>query len=147
MIHGNNALIIDMGMCLRIPYMDNGQRFLISPQGICGKWHCMSPEIYSNSTPFDGPAVDLWAAGVILFIMLTGYPPWERPSLSDDRFKYMINGYLVHMLTEWKTGLSGDAMDLLQRIFWFDPTDRLCLEQVLAHPWMQKEMRATSSDL
>ena len=30
-----------------------------------------------------------------------------------------------------------DAMDLLQRMFWLDPTDRLSLEQVCAHPWMQ----------
>lgn len=141
MIHSNNVLVIDMGMCLRIPFMEESgtkQRCLIKPQGTCGKWHCMSPEVCNSSTPFDGHAVDLWAAGVVLFIMLTGYPPWEKPLMSDERFKYMTNGYLVAMLTEWKTGLTGDAMDLLQRMFWLDPTDRLCLEQVWAHPWTQK---------
>ena len=140
MLHGNNALIIDMGMCLRVPMMDgpSKQRFLITPQGVCGKWHCMSPEI-CNNTAFDGHAVDLWATGVILFIMLMGYPPWEKPQMSDERFKFMTQGYLVNMLTEWKTGLTGDAMDLLQRMFWLDPTDRLSLEQVWAHPWTQKD--------
>jgi hypothetical protein len=44
--------------------------------------------------------------------------------------------HLVQMLREWKVGLSADAMDLLQRIFWFDPLDRLSLEQVWSHPWM-----------
>jgi serine/threonine-protein kinase HSL1 (negative regulator of Swe1 kinase) len=78
------------------------------------------------------------APGVILFIMLTGYPPWEKPLPTDERFKFMSNGYLVHMLTEWKTGLSADAMDLLQRMFMLDPTDRLSLEQVWAHPWTTK---------
>jgi serine/threonine protein kinase len=98
----------------------------------------MSPEIAINKVPFDGHAVDMWATGVILFLMLTGFPPWERPMPTDERFRYMSNGYLVQMLTEWQVGLSADAMDLLQRMFWIDPTDRLSLEQVWAHPWMQK---------
>jgi len=138
LVHNGNVLVIDMGMCLRVPIIDrtSNQRYLILPQGVCGKWHYMSPEVCKNQLPFDGPAVDLWAAGVILFLMLTGFPPWERPAMTDERFKYMSNGYLVQMLTEWQVGLSADAMDLLQRMFWLDPTDRLSLEQVCAHPWM-----------
>lgn len=177
LVHDNRVcLIIDLGMCLRIPYEDeteeameegaddsNGmvssfvqmnldgegntqlldpldsrrrKRFLITPQGTCGKWHYMSPEIALNRAPFDAHAVDVWAAGVILFLMLTGFPPWERPCKTDERFKYMTGGYLVQMLTEWELGLSPDAMDLLQRMLWLDPRDRLSLEQVRAHPWM-----------
>mmetsp|Transcript_40192 Transcript_40192/g.70727 ORF Transcript_40192/g.70727 Transcript_40192/m.70727 type:complete len:449 (-) Transcript_40192:111-1457(-) len=141
LVHDGNVLVIDMGMCLRIPVIDHhtNQRYLILPQGVCGKWHYMSPEVCKNQLPFDGPAVDLWAVGVILFLMLTGFPPWERPMLTDERFKYMSNGYLVQMLTEWQVGLSADAMDLLQRMFWVDPTDRLSLEQVCAHPWMTQQ--------
>lgn len=112
------------------------QRYLIRPQGTCGKWIYMSPEIYKSREPFDGYAVDMWAAGVILFLMLTGFPPWERPCFTDDRFKYMTAGYLVQMLTEWQLGLSPDAMDLLQRMLFLDPKDRLSLDQVRAHPWM-----------
>jgi serine/threonine protein kinase len=129
--------VIDMGMCLKIPIDDiSGRRYLILPQDVCGKWHYMSPEVCENELPFDGPAVDLWAAGVILFLMLTGFPPWERPVLTDDRFKFISSGYLVSILSKWRLGLSGDAMDLLQRMFWLDPTDRLSLDQVCAHPWM-----------
>mmetsp|Transcript_24575 Transcript_24575/g.50741 ORF Transcript_24575/g.50741 Transcript_24575/m.50741 type:complete len:106 (-) Transcript_24575:2764-3081(-) len=96
----------------------------------------MSPEICRNEEPFDGFAVDMWAAGVILFTMLTGYPPWEYAMPSDDRFRFMAGGFLVQMLTEWNTGLSCDAMDLLQRMLFLDPRDRLSLDQVRAHPWM-----------
>ena len=137
LVCNGKILVIDMGMCLRIP-VDNvsRRRCLIQPQDVCGKWHYMSPEVCTNELPFDGPAVDLWAAGVILFLMLTGFPPWERPVLTDDRFKLMSSGYLVQILTEWRLGLSGDAMDLLQRMFWLDPTDRLSLDQVCLHPWM-----------
>lgn len=190
LVHESGALIIDMGMCLRIPYeinddtlaspptpnlsssfhnmsidhptntrmantfaptnmndtdpnyatnvssVRNLRRYMIKPQGTCGKWHYMSPEIHNNNTPFDGYTVDMWAAGVILFLMLTGFPPWDRPSTTDERFKYMSAGYLVQMLTEWEIGLSPDAMDLLQRMMFLDPKDRLSLDQVRAHPWM-----------
>jgi serine/threonine protein kinase len=96
----------------------------------------MSPEIYKNATPFDGFAVDMWAAGVILFLMVTGFPPWDRACNTDERFRYMSAGYLVQMLTEWDLGLSPDVMDLLQRMLFLDPKDRLSLDQVRAHPWM-----------
>mmetsp|Transcript_34955 Transcript_34955/g.37851 ORF Transcript_34955/g.37851 Transcript_34955/m.37851 type:complete len:542 (+) Transcript_34955:71-1696(+) len=191
LVHNDGALIIDMGMCLLVPYceedpislavsfdnmkMNGGQqgivpvvtsannqqidtclpqqqqsslskhpvcgpektqrRSLIKPQGTCGKWIYMSPEIYRNDS-FDGFAVDMWAAGVILFLMLTGFPPWEKACQTDERFHYMTAGYLVQMLTEWEIGLSSDAMDLLQRMLFLDPKDRLSLDQVRAHPWM-----------
>jgi len=157
MVHEGNIYIIDMGMCLRIPYInqhgdDDGggggggsytnnqqqqqQRSLILPQSACGKWYYLSPEVCQSEQPFDGPAVDLWAAGVILFIMLTGQPPWEEPKMTDENFKLMSTGYLVQILTERRVGLSADALDLMQRMFWLDPADRLSLEQVCAHPWM-----------
>lgn len=161
LVHKDGALVIDMGMCLRIPYCEedpgslaatfdsmkmNGQaaqqqqnprrRSLIKPQETCGKWIYMAPEIYRNEEPFDGFAVDMWAAGVILFLMLTGFPPWDRACGTDERFHYMSGGYLVQMLTEWEIGLSSDAMDLMQRMLFLDPKDRLSLEQVRAHPWM-----------
>jgi serine/threonine protein kinase len=106
------------------------RRCLIRPQGTCGKWIYMSPEIYKDSEPFDGYAVDVWAAGVILFLMLTGFPPWERACQTDERFKYMTAGYLVQMLTEWDLGLTSDALDLLQRMLFLDPKDCLSLDQV-----------------
>jgi len=159
MVHNGNVYIIDLGMCLRIPYMhqihdvgsypyDNNlphhhrhenERTLILPQSACGKWYYLSPEVCLSEQPFDGPAVDLWAAGVILFIMLTGQPPWEEPKMTDENFKLMSTGYLVQILTERRAGLSADAMDLLQRMFWLDPADRLSLEQVWSHPWMMHE--------
>jgi serine/threonine protein kinase len=170
LVHENGCLIIDMGMCLRIPFetnslsdsmnnmtLQNGgsisntisckkqARKFIRPQGTCGKWLYMSPEIYKNEEPFDGFAVDMWAAGVILFLMLTGFPPWEQASGMDDRFKYMTAGYLVQMLTEWEVGLTADAMDLLQRMLFIDPKDRLSLDQVRAHPWMVNGRRQAPS--
>jgi serine/threonine protein kinase len=132
----NDEIIIDPNNPPEVPSVRNLRRYMMKPQGICGKWHYMSPEVHNNNAPFDGYTVDMWAAGVILFLMLTGFPPWDRPSVTDERFKYMSAGYLVQMLTEWEIGLSSDAMDLLQRMMFLDPKDRLSLDQVRAHPWM-----------
>lgn len=152
MVHGENVYIIDLGMCLRIPSSgdDRGimdarqqqqqhQRSLILPQTPCGKWYYLSPEVCLSESPFDGPAVDLWAAGVILFVMLVGSPPWEEPKVTDENFRLVSTGHLARLMTERCAGLSVDAMDLLQRMFWLDPADRLSLEQVRRHPWMMHE--------
>ena len=169
MINNQTSLVIDFGMCIRVPFDDNssteldnnnhnnnnnnhnngmpavrGRRLLITPQGTCGKWHYMSPEIVNNREPFDGYAIDLWAAGIILFIMLTGFPPWEKADDSDERFKYMSRGYMVQLLTEWDLGLSPEAMDLLQKMLYKDPRKRLSLKQVWSHAWVQ--MGATGGD-
>jgi serine/threonine protein kinase len=133
-VNNNSNNVLEVGMSRRYQ-----RRYLVTPQGTCGKWIYMSPEILRNKEPFDGYTVDMWAAGVILFLMLTGFPPWERADLSDERFKYMSGGYLVQMMTEWETGVSSDALDLLQRMLFYDPKDRLSLDQVRAHPWMTSQ--------
>merc|ERR1740139_157149 len=151
LIHDNTCVIMDFGMSLCIPFRDplacndtngathqTGERLLITPQGTCGKWNFMSPEICANDA-FDGFAVDMWAAGVILFIMLTGIPAWDRPHDSDEQFKHLTGGNLVFILNHWNMGLSVEAMDLLEKMFKVNPMDRLSLEQVQAHPWIINE--------
>eukprot|EP00985_Skeletonema_marinoi_P005685 scaffold2468_cov133-Skeletonema_marinoi.AAC.7 len=138
LVKDGNVYIIDMGMSLRIPFVNDrtNERSLIAPQGVCGKWYYLSPEVCVNEQPFDGPTVDLWAAGVILFMMLTGEPPWEEPKMTDANFRNIAaGGNLMQILTARRAGLSLDAMDLLQKMLYMDPADRLSLEQVISHPW------------
>eukprot|EP00592_Proboscia_alata_P029026 CAMPEP_0194443234 /NCGR_PEP_ID=MMETSP0176-20130528/126591_1 /TAXON_ID=216777 /ORGANISM="Proboscia alata, Strain PI-D3" /LENGTH=423 /DNA_ID=CAMNT_0039269457 /DNA_START=248 /DNA_END=1520 /DNA_ORIENTATION=+ len=152
MLHDDSCKIIDLGMSLLIPYRTkiendaeivtprgncytNQVRLLMSPAGAKGKRLFMSPEVKNNCVPFDGFAADLWAVGISLFIMVTGFPPWENCSLGDDKFRYITGGYLVQLLTEWELGLSPELMDLLQGMLYRDSNDRLCLQQILKHPW------------
>lgn len=137
-----------MGMCLRVPYNDSSRpgavtdvtrgtmRRLMKPQGVCGKHNYMSPEIYDNKAPFDGFAIDLWAAGVILYIMLTGFPPYDQASRTDARFDLIVNGNLMRQLKSWGIRLSGEAGDLMQSMLLLNPADRLTLAEVLSHPWV-----------
>lgn len=153
LVHQGMPVIIDMGMCFRIPYLDGNvddadvpgsvnhqdiraQRCLISRRPHAGKAYYMSPEILSEE-PFDGHAVDMWAVGVCLFMMLTGKPPWQRAAEHDDAFRNFSGGNLVHILRDqYHLGLSEHAMDILQRMMLLDPRDRISLQQVRNHPWM-----------
>jgi len=148
LVNDDNCLVIDFGMCLRVPYSDQnnkeaitdvrrgGVRRLIKPMGTCGKHNYMSPEIYENAKSFDGFAVDLWSAGVILYIMLTGFPPYDHATRADQRFEIIVEGLLVNQLREWEIDLSDEAGDLLQRMLKENPRDRLTLGQVMNHPWV-----------
>jgi len=148
LVNEDNCLVIDFGMCLRVPYSDRedpsmvtdvgrgGVRRLIKPMGTCGKHNYMSPEIYENSKNFDGFAVDLWSAGVILYIMLTGFPPYDHATRADQRFEIIVEGLLVNQLKEWDINLSDEAGDLLQSMLKENPRDRLTLGEVMNHPWV-----------
>jgi serine/threonine protein kinase len=148
LVDKDNCVVIDMGMCLRVPYTDpqnptittdvyrGSMRRLMKPQGVCGKHNYMSPEIYSNTEAFDGFAVDLWAAGVILYIMLTGFPPYDQASRTDQRFDLIICGRLVEQLENWGINLSKEAGDLMQRMLRLDPRRRLTLAEIMNHPWV-----------
>jgi serine/threonine protein kinase len=96
----------------------------------------MSPEIFANTAAFDGFSIDLWAAGVILYIMLTGFPPYDQASRADQKFDIIVRGDLVRQLEDWSINLSQDAGDLLQSMLQLDPRDRLTLAEVMAHPWV-----------
>ena len=148
LVDDEDCLIIDMGMCLRVAYtsrtdpqkvtdVSNGTtRRLIRRQGTCGKHNYMSPEIYQNTDDFDGFAIDLWAAGVILYIMLTGFPPYDHATMADKRFEIIVEGELIEQLRTWEIYLSDEAGDLMQKMLRLDPKERLTLAQVMEHPWV-----------
>jgi serine/threonine protein kinase len=131
-----NCKIIDLGMSLRCPVAADGSFLPISPQGACGKRNYISPESLANVAPFIGPFVDIWALGVILFILLTGVPPVETSSQLDPRFRLITSGGLRQMLIQWNIHISEEAMDLLQRILQGTPSVRLTIAEIKAHPWM-----------
>jgi len=79
-----NLRIVDFGLCLRVPFADPINRHLVTDvsagtsrrlmkgQGQAGKWAYMSPEVALKAEVFDGFAIDLWSAGILLFEILVG---------------------------------------------------------------------------
>ena len=102
----------------------------------------MSPEVLRNS-PFDGFAVDIWATGIVLFIMLVGIPPFEWTSFDDPRYQLVTAGRLNELLAQWNRPISPLAANLLQAMLRDDPRDRLSLFQVMNHPWVMVESTIT----
>lgn len=76
--------ILDFGLCLRVPFADPNNRHLVTDvsadtsrrlmkaQGQAGSCAYMSPEVALNTGVFDGFAVDLWSAGILLFEIVVG---------------------------------------------------------------------------
>jgi serine/threonine protein kinase len=95
---------------------------------------CESDEEEKKWNPF---LADVWSSGLLLFIMLVGFPPFELPSPSDGRFKYIMDGKLASLLSHWGrlNDVDPQALDLLEHML--APAERrFSLEQVLAHPWV-----------
>lgn len=144
-----DCLVIDLGMCLRVPFAaDDGSvtdvsegmlRRLMTSQGQCGKPNYIAPEVLQNEEPFDGFGIDVWASGIILFIMLVGIPPFEWAHDEDPRFKMITRGNLAGMLAQWNRPISHDAAELLQNMLRKDPRDRLSLMEVMDHKWVVDE--------
>lgn len=142
--------IIDFGLCLRVPYVDpnnrnlvtdvsgNTARRLIKAQGQGGKWAYMCPEVAMRQD-CDGFAIDLWSVGIILFEFLIGKKPFAMPDQSDSNF-YMISieGNLEGLLRMKGISLDREACDLLQKMLQSDPSKRLTLAEVAAHPWVSR---------
>jgi len=152
-VHGKTCKLIDFGMALRVPYehasnagcvtdvSDGTTRLLMVPQGQGGDFTYMSPEVLNKDPHFDGFAIDLWAVGVILYIMLVGHKPFKWPHSSDEQFlRLAVDGTMKESLAYWEIQLSDDAIDLLQSMLWKDKKRRLTLAEVMEHPWV------TSSD-
>ena len=98
----------------------------------------MAPEIFARQR-FDGVAADIYSCGVILFILLTGTPPYNTPDPSDARFRYIYGGKLRALLQRW--GFIGrideGAIQLLQMLL-SPPDRRPTIRQILMHAWLQR---------
>lgn len=132
------CVIIDYGMALRSAlHPESGEHYMFPCQGQCGKRNFMAPEVVANDLAFTGAFADMWAMGVILFMLLTGIPPVDFASALDPRFQRIANGRLGQMLQQWDIHLSPQVVDLLTRMLRPGPLDRLTISQILEHPWMQ----------
>ena len=100
----------------------------------CGTPGYVAPEVLQNKGYSSG-AVDLWSAGVILYILLCGFPPFyeeELPALFDS-----ILHARYDFPSPWWDNVSAEAKSLVKRLLELDPTKRLTAEQVIADGWVQ----------
>ena len=81
-----------------------------------------------------GKSCDLWSLGVILYILLSGYPPFYAKSEAGILEK-VRNGNYNFSRPEW-TNITDEAKDLISKLLVVDPQERLETEQAIEHPWL-----------
>ncbi|XP_020571088.1 CBL-interacting protein kinase 32-like [Phalaenopsis equestris] len=97
----------------------------------CGTPNYVAPEVL-NDKGYDGTTSDLWSCGVILFVLLAGYLPFE-----DDN---VINLYKKISDAEFScpAWLSSDAKRLIKRILDPNPITRITIPELLEDAWFKK---------
>ncbi|XP_050215992.1 phosphoenolpyruvate carboxylase kinase 1-like [Mercurialis annua] len=104
----------------------------ISLSGIVGTPYYVAPEVLSGRDY--GEKVDVWSAGVVLYIMLAGFAPFYGET-AVEIFNAVLRGNLRFPVRSFN-GVSPAVKDLLRRMLCKDVSKRLSAEQVLRHPWV-----------
>ena len=167
----NNVKICDFGIGRKI----ENKNQLLHDQ--CGTLMYMAPEILLSTKEkgYEGFPVDIWSAGISLYIMLSGTLPFsykkkkhikngeeieneeeeeEEESINsksktkkneDDNFELQYS--IVYREPKYIENISNEARDLLKGLLNKDPKRRLTIEQILNHPWLHnfKEKNASSN--
>lgn len=101
---------------------------------VCGTPTYVAPEILSEKGY--GLEVDMWAAGVILYILLCGFPPFRSPERDQDELFNIIQLGHFEFLAPYWDNISDAAKDLVKHLLVVDPKKRYTAHQVLQHPWI-----------
>ena len=97
----------------------------------------IAPEIINNKK-YDGKC-DLWSCGVIMYMMLSGQPPFKGEN-DEEIYQAIKNGKYNFDDEKWDT-ISNDAKDLIKNLLIKDPDKRYSAEKALNHPWIVKHRR------
>lgn len=104
----------------------------------CGSPPYMAPEIIGDDG-YDATMSDIWACGIVLFVLLSGQIPWQEPNYKHDEeyTKYVdFDGRILD--TPWNQ-FSQTVRPLLRSIIKPDVGRRFTMDQIRLHPWVNQE--------
>merc|ERR1719460_2395971 len=99
-----------------------GTPYYVAPQVLAGKYDCAS---------------DLWSLGVIMYVVLCGYPPFYGETDADVLAKVRLGNFSFNA-ADWKN-VSEDAKNLIRMLLKMNPRDRYTAEQALNHEWIKEK--------
>ncbi|KAK2659279.1 hypothetical protein Ddye_005812 [Dipteronia dyeriana] len=141
-----NFLFDSSGDDAKLKATDFGLSVFYKPgQPLCdvvGSPYYVAPEVLLKHY---GPEVDVWSAGVILYILLSGVPPFWAETESGI-FRQILKGKLDFESEPWP-GISESAKDLIRKMLERDPRQRISAHEVLCHPWIVDDTVAPDKPL
>ncbi len=99
----------------------------------CGTPGYVAPEIL-NGIPY-GIQADMWSLGVIMYILLAGYPPFNAKN-QRELFKLIRKGHYEFHEKFW-SDISDDAKDFISKLLTVNPKKRYTASDALGHTWMK----------
>jgi calcium/calmodulin-dependent protein kinase-4 len=138
---GDNAelKIADFGLA---NVVDNTENAVMKT--VCGTWAYCAPEVKTSMTEEGGPAcytakVDLWSVGVILYVILAAYHPFDADGDCSDAqlWANICSGKFDFEDPAWAQ-ISSGAKDLIRNLIVVDPEKRFGTDELLAHPWVRQ---------
>lgn len=109
---------------------------------IVGSAYYVAPEVLRRKY---GKEADIWSTGVILYILLSGVPPFWGET-EQQIFDSILKGKLDFASDPWPR-ISDDAKDCLRRMLQQDPKRRATANEILQHSWMKEHGTASSAPL
>lgn len=132
-----NLILSDFGFAVKC--VEEGKSIFLDT--LLGTPGYMAPELHAKVL-YDGFQVDIFAAGILLFILHAGHPPFASGNLlADSRFKNFVHDKEqfwknhAHSKPGKMAFFSPAFVDLITKMLAFKPTDRPTVQQVLEHPW------------
>jgi len=134
---GDRIMLVDFGLAKQI----KGSNSLSTP---CGSPAYVAPEVLERK-PY-GAEVDWWSLGVILYILLCGFPPFHDEHNNLKRlYKKIKKGNFQFVSPYWDT-ISEEAKDLVSNLLNTDPKKRFGAKEVLAHRWLKNNIETSIGD-
>ncbi|KAK6942508.1 EF-hand domain [Dillenia turbinata] len=131
-----NFLFVDEKEDSALKTIDFGLSVFFKPgeyfSDVVGSPYYVAPEVLRKCY---GPAADVWSVGVILYILLSGVPPFWAET-EQAIFEEVLHGDLDFSSDPWPS-ISESAKDLVRKMLVRDPRKRLTAHEVLCHPWIQ----------
>uniref|UniRef100_A0A4W4HQM9 non-specific serine/threonine protein kinase n=1 Tax=Electrophorus electricus TaxID=8005 RepID=A0A4W4HQM9_ELEEL len=124
-------LLLDADMNIKIADFGFSNEFTIGSKldTFCGSPPYAAPELFQGKK-YDGPEVDVWSLGVILYTLVSGSLPFDGQNLKELRERVLRGKYRVPFY------MSTDCENLLKKLLVLNPGKRGSLEQIMKDRWM-----------
>ncbi|KAI6688396.1 hypothetical protein NL676_025224 [Syzygium grande] len=133
-----NFLLVSKHEDAPLKITDFGLSVFIEPgkvyKDFVGTAYYVAPEVLNRNY---GKEIDVWSAGVILYILLCGSPPFWAEN-DNGIFKAILEDDLDLESPPWPS-ISSSAKDLITKMLMRDPKKRITAAEALGHPWLRED--------